>query len=477
MYSVTTYAPEEPSATPPRPGAAVERGYRAVLVVTSLAVFLVLLDFTIVSLAFPAIHRSFPDASLGELSWILTAYAIVFAAFMVTAGRLADREGCRRLFLFGVAVFVVASAACAAAPSAAALIAMRAVQGLGAAILFPTSLALLLAATPPGRRAMATAIWSAAGAVAAALGPSLGGVLVAWLGWRAVFFINVAIGLPGLARARSLPDAGAQRGPAPDLVGAAVLSAGIGIIVLGLVEGNAWHWTSPRILAALAAAPLLLGIALTRSTRHPAPALELRLFRIRSFRSASAGYALFAVGFFGLLLTNALFLTEVWRYSILQTGIAATPAPLVTALTAPLGGRLADRHGPRAVAVPGAVAFALGTLVYATQTRPHGAYAQDFLAAALVMGVGIGLAVAGFAAGTVAELPRDLYATATAVAAAMRQIAAALGIAAIVLLLGPAPHDIAGFHRAWALMAASSLMAAVLGVGIGAPPRPRASPR
>jgi EmrB/QacA subfamily drug resistance transporter len=436
-----------------------------VLAVPSLAVFAVLLDFTIVSIAFPDIRRSFPGTSLGELSWILSAYAIVFAAFLAAAGRLADRFGRRRFFLSGVAVFLVASAACGAALTAPVLIAMRAVQGVGAAILFPTSLALLLAAFPPRQRATATAIWSAAGAVAAALGPSLGGLLVAALGWRAIFFLNLVIGLPGAARARSLlhesrtPDA-----PFPDIAGAVVLSVGVGALALGLVEGNAWGWTSERTLLALGSAPLLLGVAVMRSARHRAPILAPALFGIRSFRAASTAYSLFAVGFFSLLFTNALFLTGVWHYSVLHAGVAATPAPLVTAIAAPIGGRLADRHGPRVVAIPGALGFALGTLLYAVTTSPNGSYAREFLPGALVMGVGIGLAVAGFAAGTVAELPRHLYATASAIAAALRQIGAALGIAAVVLVIGGAPHDITGFHRVWVLMTGTSTLAAIVGL-------------
>src|ERR1700759_5416009 len=176
-----------------------------VLAVTSVAVFMSFLDATIVNIAFPSIRASFPGAGLGELSWVINAYNIVFASLLVPAGRLADRVGRKRLFLAGVALFLAASAACGLPPSVGALTAARAVQAIGAAALVPTSLGLLLPEFPLAQRATATALWGATGGIAAATGPALGGVLIAAFNWRAVFFVNLFIGLPALIPARRLP--------------------------------------------------------------------------------------------------------------------------------------------------------------------------------------------------------------------------------------------------------------------------------
>ena len=325
-----------------------------VLLVTAVAVFMGFLDVTIVNVAFPDIESDFPEASRADLSWVLNAYNIVFAALLVPAGRLADLVGRRRMFLIGVGAFVAASVLCGLAGSPELLVAARVLQAAAGAILVPTSLALLLPEFPAAKRATAVAIWSATGAVAAALGPSLGGVLVEEAGWRWVFFLNVPIGLAALLPARRLlretRDPGAVL---PDVLGSLLLVAGVGLLALGIVKGADWGWGSPRVVGSLAAAAVLLPTVLLRSARHPAPVIELGLFRARSFAVANAGMFGFSTAFYALLLCNVLFLTEVWGYSILEAGFAVTPGPLMAAASAPLGGRLADRFGQRVVAAPG----------------------------------------------------------------------------------------------------------------------------
>jgi MFS family permease len=210
-----------------------------VLLVTSVAVFMSFLDVTIVNIAFPDIRASFGDASLAGLSWILSAYNIVFAALLVPAGRLADRVGRKRTFVAGVVTFLAASVAAGLAPSVEVLVGARVVQAAGAAALVPTSLALLLPEFPLAQRATATGIWGATGAVAAAVGPSLGGMLVDAAGWRWVFFVNLAIGLPALVPARRLlrETREPSGGPLPDGAGVALLIAGVGLLALGIVKG------------------------------------------------------------------------------------------------------------------------------------------------------------------------------------------------------------------------------------------------
>src|SRR5215468_10943632 len=220
-----------------------------VLLVTAVAVFMTFLDVTIVNIAFPDIRASFPDASLAHLSWILNAYSIVFAAALVPAGRLADRFGRRRFFFLGTLVFLAASVTCGAAQSVDMLIAARALQAVGGAMLVPASLGLLLPEFPLEQRATATALWGANGAVAAAAGPSLGGLLVDWQGWRAVFFVNLVIGIPALVPARRLLHEHREPHTAfPDGLGAALLAAGVGALCLAIVKGPDWSWGSGRIL-------------------------------------------------------------------------------------------------------------------------------------------------------------------------------------------------------------------------------------
>jgi EmrB/QacA subfamily drug resistance transporter len=441
-----------------------------VLLVTAVAVFMTFLDVTIVNIAFPDIRASFPGSSLSRLSWLLNAYSIVFAAALVPAGRLADRFGRRRFFFLGLLLFLAASVVCGSAASVDVLIGARVVQALGGALLVPASLGLLLPEFPLERRATATALWGATGAVAAATGPSLGGLLVDWQGWRAVFFVNVFVGLPALLPARRLlRESREPRTLFPDALGATLLAAGVGALALAIVEGPQWHWGSARITGSFATSAVLLGALLFRSARHRAPVVELALFRVRSFTVANIGGFLFAMGFYALLLCNVLFLTGVWHYSILRAGIALTPGPLMAAIAAPVGGRLSDRFGQRIVAVPGSLLFATGALLFALRTGTQSSYAADFLPANMLGGFGIGLTFAAFGSAAVAELPRSRYATGGAINNSIRQIGAVLGISILVVLLGtPTPaHALDQFHRAWTLMALTGATAAITGLALG----------
>ena len=441
-----------------------------VLAVTAVAVFMGFLDVTIVNVAFPDIERDFSEATRADLSWVLNAYNIVFAALLVPAGRLADLLGRRRMFLIGVTAFVAASALCGAAPSPAWLVGARVVQAAAGAILVPTSLALLLPEFPPQRRATAVAIWSATGAIAAALGPSLGGVLVDQLGWRWVFFLNVPIGLAALLPARRVLHEARDPGAVlPDALGTLLLVAGVGALALGIVKGADWGWDSGRVLGSLAAAAVLLPAVLVRSATHRAPVIELSLFRVRSFAVANAGMFAFSTAFYALLLCNVLFLTQVWGYSILHAGFAVTPGPLMAALTAPLAGRLSDRFGQRVVALPGALLFATGCALFATGMGTTPAYASEYLIPTILTGAGVGFSFASWGSAAVAQLPPERFATGSAVLSCLRQIGAVLGIAALVALLDAAPagDPLSGFTDAWALMTVSAVVVAGLALALG----------
>ncbi len=398
--------------------------------------FVAFLDTTIVNIAFPDISASFAGSGRDALSWVLDGYFVVIAALLVPAGGLADRFGHRRIFLLGVAGFTAASLLCAAAPSLPLLIAFRVVQGVAAAMIAPSSLAIVLDSFPLERRSAGVGLWGAAAAAAAAVGPTLGGALVELSDWRLVFLVNLPLGVAiVLAGRRRLPHPKILDSRLPDLPGAAMLALGLASVTLGIVEGNDWGWTAPATLACFAAAAILIAAVVFRSTRHPRPIVEPALFAHRSFRLGNLGTLLFAAAFFSLILGNVLFLTGVWGYTVLHAGLATLPGPTASTLVAGPAGRLADRFGHRAVIVPGTLVFAAGVMVL----RSTGADPDWFgiwLPGSLLTGIGIGLAFPTLGAAAVRDVPVDRFATASAVNAAFRQVGAVLGTAILVAIVG-----------------------------------------
>ncbi|GAC1436485.1 MAG: hypothetical protein NVSMB51_07950 [Solirubrobacteraceae bacterium] len=436
----------------------------AVLLIAAIAVFMALLDVTIVNVAFPSIHQTFSGTSLGDLSWVLNGYNVVIAALLVPAGRLADRMGQRRVFFAGIGVFLVGSVLCGAADSAAMLIAARVLQAAGAAALIPTSLGLALAEFAPERRAMATSLWAAAGAVAAATGPSLGGWLVDSRGWRWVFFVNLVIALALLPARRLLVERQDPESAAPpDLFGAALLAAGIGVLALGIVRAPDWGWTSTNVLGCLLGSGAALAALGAHSRRHPSPVLEPELMRIRLFAQANFAFFLFSMAFYAMLLGNILYLTQIWHYSVLQAGFAVTPGPLFAAVAAGIGGRLTERAGPRPVAICGAATFTLAALLYRGFSTLAPDYLGHWLPAQILSGLGIGLAIAGFTSAGAMDLPPNRLSTGTAVSSCFRQIGAVLGIAILIAIVGVpnAAHPLAPFEKAWSLMALSAIASGI----------------
>lgn len=438
-----------------------------VLAVSSLAAFLAFLDVTIVNIAFPAIRTSFATSSLADLSWVFTAYNVVFAALLIPAGRLADQLGRRRVFLGGLVLFAVASAACAAAPTAGVLVAARVVQAVAAALLAPSSLALLLPAFPPERRGVAVGTWGAMGGVAAATGPALGGLLVEAFGWRAVFLVNLpVVALTVVAGAMLLVESRDERSGLPDLLGVLLLGGGVALLSLGIVEGE-HGWTAPATVV-----PVLLGIASIvgfglRSARVPNPLVELGLFRLRAFSASIVGYLVFSAAFYALLLSNILFLTGVWGLDVLTAGLAVTPGPLMAALMSTLGGRIADRFGARGAIVPGALAFTLGCVLFAVTIGPEPAYLVAFLPSTLLTGTGVGLIYSGLGAASVAQLPPARFATGSAVGTCARQIGAVFGIAVLLSALA-VDSGLGAFRTGWVVLGFGGVVTAACGIVVGA---------
>jgi EmrB/QacA subfamily drug resistance transporter len=400
-------------------------------------VFLAFLDTTIVNTSFPDIRRGFTGASPAQLSWVLDAYFIVLAALLVPAGGVADRLGRRRVFTAGVALFVFTSVLCALAPTWELLVAARVLQGIGAAIMVPSSLALLLPLFAPERRAGGVGMWGAAAALAAAVGPPLGGLLVDVADWRWIFIVNLPLGAAVLlAAVRGLDESRDENvSGLPDLMGAALAAASLGLLALGLVEGNTWGWASEATLGSFAAAAVLLAAVVARSLRHPRPIVDLDLLRIPSFRQGTLGTTLFAVAFFSMILGNILFLTGVWGYSVLKAGLSVAPGPLASAIVAAPAGRLADRLGHRAIIVPGTLVYAAGLLILRSADLVPD-YVGTWLPGQVLIGLGIGLAFPTLGAAAAADIPADRFGVASAVTGAGRQLGAVLGTALLIAIVG-----------------------------------------
>jgi EmrB/QacA subfamily drug resistance transporter len=448
----------------------MQRKWRVSLIVC-VGVFMASLDLFIVNIAFPAISRHFGGASLSSLSWMLSGYAIVFAALLVPAGRWADAFGRKRAFLLGLLLFVLASTACAAAPSVGALVAARVLQAAGGALMLPTSLGLMLPEFEPERRHVAIGMWAATGGIAAASGPPLGGLLVQ-ADWRLVFLVNVPVGLLGLLfGARTLAERREQATARPDLPGALTLILAIGALVVAIVKGQEWGWGSPRVLALLAAAALLLPAIWWRSARHPTPVVDPAMLRVRSFGLAVGASVLFFAGFGAMLLSGVLFLTGVWHESVLTAGLMLFPGPATaTAFSVP-SARLGARFGYRLPGVLGTVLFALGSVWYITRTGDRSAYFSDYLPGGIITGAGVGLVIPTLTGAGASSLEPHRFATGAAVLTMGRQIGSALGVAVLVAVLGTATHTAGDFHRAWLITVLAGLAAGIALAALGPPVR------
>jgi NTE family protein len=442
-----------------------------VLLIASLGVFMAFVDNTIVTIAFPDMLESFPDSRLSSLSWVFNVYNIALAALLVPAGRIADIAGRRRTFVAGVAIFTIASAACAVAPSVGTLIAARAIQGAGAAILIPASLALILHAYPEERRTQAIALWSATGALAAGIGPSIGGLLVNLESWRLVFLINLPLGAAvwHLARRQLVESRAPGRRASPDLGGALLLALSIGSLSLAIMQGQSWDWLDPRTIAAVVVAAVA-GVALARrSARHPSPIVDVELLRSRGVAAANALTLVGAAGFFALGLANVLYLMEVWGYSAFVAGLAGTPAPFIAAVAAVLSGKLVAGRDPRPFVAVGAVIWAAGPLLLADRFSNDPSYLTGYLPAAALLAIGIGVTFPLVGAIAVGDAPGGRYAGATAMNSAVRQVGAAVGVAILVALVGqPSPGDVeAAFDRAWLFATACFVLVAIGTLALG----------
>ena len=438
-----------------------------VLVIVCAGVVLASLDLFIVNVALPQVSRSFGATGLDSLSWVLNGYAIVYASLLVLFGRLADRYRRERGFLLGVAVFVAASAACAAATSLPMLVAFRVLQAAGAALLTPTSLGLILATFPVERRQSAVRTWTAVGGLAAALGPAVGGLLVA-ASWRWVFLVNLPIGVTALIVGwRLLPEVPGHPIPWPDGLSAILITAGVGALTLGLVEGGSWGWGDPRTIGVLVLACALLTLFALRTARHHNPLIDRALFRVRAFTGASAVAVLFSIAFGAMLLSRVLWAQDVWHWSALTTGVSIAPGPIMVPLFSFLvAGRLIARFGAGAVIAAGSTIFAAGMAWMALAAGLDPDYVGDVLGGLVLTGIGVGLTLPTMMGTAAASLPPTSFATGSAVVNMLRQVGLAIGVAVLIAVLGSpnSPAEVlAAYQRGWTVTAAIAFAGGAVG--------------
>ena len=449
-----------------------------VLFIVCAGVVLASLDLFIVNVALPQIARDMHARDLGELSWVLNGYAIVYASLLVFFGRLADRYRRDRAFLLGVAVFTAASVACAASTSVAMLIGFRVVQAAGGALLTPTSLGLVLASyEDPVRRHGAVRAWTSVGGLAAAIGPVVGGVLVA-ASWRWVFLVNLPVGVAALVVGwRRLPEVPGHSTERSQPLGVVFVTAGVGLLTFGLVKGADWGWASARTDAVLAGAAVSLGLFVLHCVYSRMPLVSPALFRSRRFTGASLVALFFSSAFGALLLSIVLWEQGAWGWSALRAGLAIAPGPLmVPVMSFLVAGGLIRRYGPAVVITLGSVSFAAGLMWWALAVTTSPDYVTGVLGGMVLSGVGVGLTLPTMMATAAASLPPNAFATGSAVINMIRQTGLALGVAVLVALVGTgaARHSavLGTFRHAWWLAAAICLAGIVPAVALLRQPRP-----
>ena len=397
--------------------------------ITAVALFMTALDSLVVTTALPVIKQDL-DASLAGLEWSVNAYTLTFAVLLLTGAALGDRFGRRRLFIIGLAIFTAGSAAAALAQSTGALVAARAVQGVGGAILTPLTLTILSAAVPPARRGVALGAWGAVSGLAIALGPLVGGAVVQGLSWQWIFWLNVPIGLVAvpLAAARLTETTGPDR--SLDLPGLGLAGAGLFGVVFGLVRGNDAGWASLGVAGPLTVGALLLVALVVWEARTPAPMIPLRFFRSRGFWAANATSLLLFFGMFGSIFLLAQFLQLIRGYSPLEAGLRTLPWTGMLVLVGPLAGALSDRIGSRPLVVAGMTLLAAALAWLAAVASPAVPYAA-LVAPFLLGGVGMSLFFAPTANAVLSAVGRAEEGKASGVLNTTRQVGGVFGVAVL----------------------------------------------
>jgi EmrB/QacA subfamily drug resistance transporter len=451
--------------------------------------FMIMLDNTVVFVALAAIQSDL-KISQSELEWVVSGYALTFAVLMLTGGKLADLLGRRRIFIVGLAIFTASSLACGLATGAGFLIGARVVQGVGAALMNPATLSIIVATFPPRQRGTAIGIWVGISAMALAIGPLIGGILTEQINWSWIFFINVPVGIAGIIVSRlfiteSRDESEEQRLDLPGLISSAV---GLFGLTYALIEGNNYGWSSPRILAGFALAVVGLVTFVLLEHRQRVPMLDLSLFKNSTFAGANVTMLLVALAMFGVFFFNSLYLGQVLGYSPIQTGATFLPLTILIVFVAPLAGRFSDKIGSRWLMGVGLVLLSGSLLSFSTLGVDSTFW--EIVPGLILGGFGMSLAMTPTTAAAMGSVPVDKAGVGSAVLNSMRQVGGSLGIALMgaivaasvsVLPTSPEYPDqfVEGYHNALHVAAAIAILGAVVAVATVrkvAHPEPEAPP-
>ena len=444
------------------------------LAAVAFGLFMIMLDNTIVNVALPSIERDL-DISISELEWVVNGYALTFAVLMLTGGKLADFLGRRRIFIAGLAIFTLSSLACGLATSAHMLIGARVVQGSGSALMNPATLSIITATFPPRQRGAAIGIWAGVSAMALAIGPLVGGVLTEQIGWSWIFFINVPVGIIGIAVARlviaeSRDMSHEQRLDLPGLLASAIA---LFALTYGLIEANNYGWTSARILSLFAVAVVFFVCFVVLELRQRVPMLDLSLFRNSTFAGANATMMLVALAMFGVFFFVSLYLQNILRYSATEAGATFLPMTMLIILIAPVAGRFADKVGSRWLMGAGMTLVGGSLLLFSRLDASSDFW--NILPGLLTGGVGMALAMTPTTTAAMGSVPVDKAGVGSAVLNSMRQVGGSLGIAVMGAIVASylnvprtdprAPGQfVEGFQHALVVASAIAFAAAVVAV-------------
>jgi EmrB/QacA subfamily drug resistance transporter len=445
------------------------------LAAVSFGLFMIMLDNTVVNVALPSMQE---DLGLGisELEWVVTGYALTFGAVMLTGGKLADRYGRRLMFVIGLSIFTVSSLVCALAPDAKWLIGARVVQGVGAALMNPSTLSIITATFPPRQRGTAIGIWAGVSAMALAIGPLVGGLLTEHINWSWVFYINVPIGILAIVAAFLFIDESRDTSHEQRLDPLGLLTSGIGLLTLSyaLIEGNQYGWTSARILAAFAVAAVTLPAFVLLERHQRLPMLDLSLFKNRTFSGANSAMLLVGLAMFGVFFYVSLFMQQVLHFSPVEAGASFLPMTVLVILIAPQAGRLTDRVGARWLVGGGLTLVAASLLWYTTLDQSSTFW--SILPGLLLGGAGMACAMTPTTAAAMSAVPVDKAGVGSAVLNSMRQVGGSLGIAIMGAVVahsvgssnrgpgGDPEQFVTGFHHALLLAACFAFAGAIVAV-------------
>ncbi len=435
------------------------------LSVTTLTTFLVVIDLSAVNVAFPSIQNDF-GVPRSQLSWVISGYNITVGALLLLAGRLGDSIGRRRVFLPGVALFMLGSLLTGVAPNAPLLITFRVIQAVGGAVTMATSFAVMLPDFPASRRSTAIGVAGAAGSLGAVTGPVIGSALIDAFNWRAIFLINVPLCVlvliigPRLLRESKDPEATGRI----DLTGVAIGTTAVTLVMFAIVQSESWGIGDPRGVALFAIGVALFPALVRRSRSHPEPLLDLSLFAYRSYRSTNISVVFYGFAFTAGGFVTSLVLQDLWGQSIRTTGLALMPAPLIAAVLSPITGSVADRFGHRWVLGAGSFLCASGYLGYLAVLTEEPRVWDQLVPLSIPIGLGIGLTVATWSSAGLSDIPPSRFGVAGATFNTIRQAAYALGISVTITLvaLGVDETDITGYRWAWVWISACYILSSVV---------------